>query len=88
MPNYIILSLKHSAKNKPCFWRADDAGYTNFLVSAGIYSEEKVKLDSDYYNDGRATLAIPITEEGFQSIGLKTTIDLTKVKELIKEVKS
>lgn len=52
--------------------------------TAGIYTEEQVKADPDYYNNRGSTLAIPLDEQGMASIGLKITMDLTKVKQLLK----
>jgi hypothetical protein len=80
--NYLILSLKHTVGNTPTFWRPDNSGYTDYIQSAGLYTEEQIKSEPSYYNDGFNTLAIPCTTEGLESIGLKTNIDLKKVKTL------
>ena len=88
MTNYIILSLKHSEGKRPTFWRPDDAGYTIFPFAAGVYTEEQVKKDPSYYNDGFNTLAIPLTSAGLESIGFKCSMDLTKVKALSKQAES
>lgn len=77
---FVILSLKHSEGKTPCFWRPDNAGYTNFPWAAGIYTEEQVNGDPEYYNDGYNTLAIPLTNDGMESIGFKCVMDLEKVK--------
>jgi hypothetical protein len=76
---YIILSLKHSTKKKPVFWRADGSGYTECPFVAGHYTEEQVKEHSHYYNDGRSTIAIPLTDAAMYNIGFEVTIDFDAV---------
>ncbi|MFN3802616.1 hypothetical protein [Belliella pelovolcani] len=82
---FIILSLKHTEGNVPTFWRPDDAGYTNTPWAAGVYTDEQVKADPGYYNDGYNTLAIPLSNQGLESIGFKCSIDLDQVKSLKKK---
>ncbi len=82
---YVILSLTHSEGPQPCFWRADDAGYTNFPWAAGLYTKEQVEANPGYYNDGYNTLAIPLTNEGMESIGFKCRMDLDQVNFLAKK---
>lgn len=72
---YIILSLNHGTGSSPCFWRANNAGYTEFPFAAGHYSEEQLKAHPDYYNNGISTLAIPLTEQGLNRLGFKCTYD-------------
>lgn len=72
---YIIISLKHSTKDKRCFWRAFNSGYTYYPFNAGQYDEALVKLKPDYYNDGISTIAIPLTDAAMASIGFKVKID-------------
>jgi hypothetical protein len=72
---YIIISLKHGTGVKPCFWKANDAGYTNYPFNAGIYDEEQVKARPDYYNNGYGSVAIPLTEEAMQKLGFKCSFD-------------
>lgn len=65
---FIIVSFKHSTKDKPCFWRANDAGYTTNPFMAGKYTKEQVQAQPDYYNDGIHTVAVPITGAAFDLI--------------------
>lgn len=79
---FFILSLKHSEKDSPTFWRPDNAGYTIFPWSAGLYSKAQVESDPGYYNDGYNTLAIEVSNKGLESMGFKCKMDLKKVKAL------
>jgi hypothetical protein len=81
--NYIILSVRHSSKDEPIFWRADDSGYINVPWGAGIYSEEQVKASPKYYNNGYDTIAIPLTDQGIRDSGLKFSIDSKLLKKFI-----
>lgn len=83
---YIIISLKHSTKDTPCFWRANNAGYTNFPFVAGQYTDEEVKAEPAYYDNGIDALAIPLTEAGLDSIGFKCSVDVKKVIELANKI--
>lgn len=84
---FVILSLKHSEGKKPCFWRPDNSGYTNFPWGAGIYSKDEVESDPGYYNDGVNTLAIPLSNSGLESIGFNCSMDLDKVAALSKQAR-
>lgn len=84
---YIILSLKHSEGSKPCFWRPDDAGYTTIPWAAGVYKKKAVEAEPEYYNNGYNTLAVEFSNEGFESIGFRCSMDLKKVKELSHKIK-
>lgn len=79
---FIIISLKHSEGKKPCFWRPNNAGYTIFPWAAGIYQKEEVENNPKYYNNGYDTVAIPLNNEGLESIGFKCEMDLNKVADL------
>lgn len=78
--HYIILSLKYSKKDEPIFWRSNNAGYTRIPWAAGIYTEEKVKNDPGYYNDGCNTIAIPLTDDAIEQSGLQFKLDMKAVK--------
>jgi len=82
---FIILSLKHSEGSKPTFWRPDNAGYTELPWAAGFYTKAEIEADPSYYNDGYNTLAIELSNEGIESIGFTSQIDLKKVKALSKK---
>jgi hypothetical protein len=82
---YIIVSLKHSEKDEACFWRSNDTGYTINPWQAGIYSEEQVKANPDYYNDGFNTIAVCITNSSLQKSGLKISINENQLKEYRKK---
>ncbi|HNC14205.1 MAG TPA: hypothetical protein PLF59_20660 [Cyclobacteriaceae bacterium] len=77
---YIILSLKHSRKDEPVFWCANDAGYTNSPFNAGRYTEAQIKESPRYYNDGFNSIAIPLTTQGLQQCGLKFSLNENEVK--------
>ena len=76
---YIILSLKHSTKDEACFWRADNSGYTTNPWQAGIYTEEQVTNDRDYYNDGFNTVAICINNSSLPNSGLSLAVNEKKI---------
>jgi hypothetical protein len=82
MTKYLILSLSHSTKTQPCWWRENCAGHTNYVVSAGKYTAEEINSDPDYYNNGRDTMAIPMTEAGFASIGFTESFNVSMVRKL------
>lgn len=78
---YIILSLKYSTKDEQVFWRSNNAGYTNVPWFAGIYTEEDVKGDPEYYNDGHNTIAIPLTNQAVkEDSGMQFTLDMKRLK--------
>lgn len=81
--HYIILSLKYSKPDEPVFWRSNDAGYTTIPWAAGIYTEEQVKRDPAYYNDGYNTIAVPLTDEGIEQSGLQFKLDMEAVKRFV-----
>jgi hypothetical protein len=62
MNTYIIISLKHTSNDTLAFWRANDHGYTTNPFLAGHYSEEQVKSDPEYYNDGYGSIAVPLSD--------------------------
>jgi hypothetical protein len=67
---YIIISMTHSSKEVICFWRADDSGYTENPWGAGIYTEEQVKANPKYYNNGYETVAVELTHNALMDAGL------------------
>ncbi|HYD21846.1 MAG TPA: hypothetical protein VEB40_10250 [Flavipsychrobacter sp.] len=73
--NFLIISLKHGSGKSPMFWRPQDAGYTSSPFAAGLYREDKVKSDSNYYNNGDSTIAVPVTEKIMGSIGFSCSYD-------------
>lgn len=81
--HYIILSLNHSIKTRPMFWRENNAGYTYVPWAAGLYTEEQVKGNPKYYNDGYNTIAIPLTDAGIHDSGLKFGLDIKKLKAFV-----
>lgn len=86
--DYIIYSLKHSTKKQPCFWRANNAGYTSFPFAAGHYTESQILNNHDYYNNGTNSIAIPLTEDGLESIGFKFTVDVKKIVALADQIEN
>lgn len=59
---FIVVSGKHSDKDGIMFWRPDNAGYTYNPFQAGIYSEETILNDLDYYCDS-SNVPINIKDE-------------------------
>lgn len=60
MKEFVIFSLKWSKGNFAVFWGPDNSGYVTNIAKAGRYSQEQIEDKSNYYNDGKATLAIPL----------------------------
>jgi hypothetical protein len=77
---YVIVSLKRSTKTETLFWRANDAGYTTNPWQAGIYSEQEVKAQPGYYNDGYNTIAICVTNSTLPDSGVKVLLDEKEVR--------
>lgn len=84
---YIIISLKHGTGEKPMFWRANNAGYTNSPFAAGIYTEEQVKGDPDYYNDGYSAVAVPLTDQAMGAIDFKCCFDEKAIEKFFQKSK-
>lgn len=70
MTEFFILSLKWTrTKNRKLgirqddpyvtFWGRDNAGYRWAVCEFGRYTEEQVRAESDYYDNGTDTLAVP-----------------------------
>lgn len=85
---YIIISLKHGTYDKVVFWRANDAGYTDYPFEAGIYTEEQIKSKPGYYNDGFSTVAVPLNDVALTRIGFKVVVDEEALTDLLKANKS
>lgn len=56
---YIIISLKHSEPEQLAFWGPNDTGYTSNPFAAGRYTEDQIKAQPAYYNDGHNSIAVP-----------------------------
>ena len=58
---YLILSLKWSNHHRfLVWWGPDDSGYYMSLDAAGRYTEEQIRSNESYYNNGDSTLAVPL----------------------------
>lgn len=68
---YIIISLKHGTGKQPMFWRANSAGYCYSPFAAGHYDEETIKANPGYYNNGKDSIAIPLTDFAMDTLGFK-----------------
>ena len=79
MNEYVIISLKHTNGKKPCFWRSNNQGYTWSPFAAGKYTEDQIKAEPEYYNNGTTDIAVPLTDAGMELIGLNVMIDVSKV---------
>jgi hypothetical protein len=60
------------------FWRDNNAGYTTSPFAAGMYDEQTVLDDWDYYNAGNS-VAIPLTDAAFNAIGFTCQFDVDKL---------
>ncbi len=58
---YYVVSLKHTSGDRICFWRPNDAGYTEILSDAGKYSKEQIEDNQSYYNNGEASIAVKVS---------------------------
>lgn len=82
---YYIISLKYTTKKELVFWRSNDAGYTTIIQQAGIYSEEEVKAQPTYYNNGYETIALPINTEAFHEIGMRVAYHSTNLEKFVRK---
>lgn len=85
---YIIISLKHGTGDKPCFWRADNSGYTEWPFAAGVYGEEQIKSRPDYYNNGYSAIAIPLTEQAMNNLEFKCSFNQEATIHFLQTAKS
>ena len=51
---FIIISLKHTEEDGIMFWNPDRAGYTYNPFRAGVYEEEDILNNLDYYHSGNS----------------------------------
>jgi hypothetical protein len=85
---YIIISLKHGTGTEPIFWRANNAGYTNSPFEAGHYTEEQVKAEPNYYNDGYSAVAIPLTDHAMSTIDFTCRFDEKAIEKFFEKSKA
>lgn len=85
---YIILSLKHGTGKKPCFWKANDAGYTDYPFNAGLYDEDQIKAQPDYYNNGYSAIAIPLTDTAMQMLGFECSFNEKAISHFLQPSKT
>jgi hypothetical protein len=83
--HYVIVSLNHSDKDGIAFWRANNSGYTTNPWQAGIYSEDEVNADPDYYNDGFNTVAVCINNSSVPYSGINIQLNKNEAKKYRKE---
>lgn len=57
---YYILSLKRSKGERLLWWRPNSAGYTYRLDDAGVYEQQVIDDQPEYYDNKESTMAIPI----------------------------
>lgn len=58
---YYILCLKRShSEDWLWWWKPRSHGHTQDLNEAGVYPQEMIDADPNYYNDGRTSKAIPV----------------------------
>ena len=74
MKEYYVISLKWTRADNICFWRPDNAGYTEYLDEAGIYTEEQINGAKTYYCNAIDTVAV----EKEQIAGLFTAHTICK----------
>lgn len=85
---YIIISLKYGTGEEPIFWKANDCGYTTSPFNAGIYSEEQVKGNPDYYNNGYSAVAIPLTDQAMSNIDFKCSFNQKAIEKFFQKSKA
>lgn len=85
MKTYIIINLFESKPEAPIFWRPDDAGYTFSPFAAGHYTEEQVMANPDHYNNGKDTIAVPLTDEAMDQLGFQCSISPEGYKTFCKQ---
>lgn len=58
---YFVLSVNHTTRESRfiLLWNPNNAGYCNRLHVAGIYTEEQVRKNLHYYNNGCDTISVP-----------------------------
>jgi hypothetical protein len=71
MRKFVIVNLERSSKDQVVFWKADDLGYTSNPFEAGIYDENVIKSQLDYYCEGD----VPIVLDELRSAGIKISVD-------------
>jgi hypothetical protein len=76
MKRYIIVSLSKSTPDTVVFWRADNAGYTSIPFLAGLYTEQEILNDLEYYTEN----SVPVPIEEFSNAGLKVTVNEKLIK--------
>ena len=59
---FLVLSLKWSRGGILTWWGPDDNGYVTDIDDAGRYTRVQVEKKENYYNDGRDTRAVPVTD--------------------------
>lgn len=86
---YIILSLSKSNHQITMFWLAHDLGYTDSIISAGLYHKDQVLARIDRYNNGISTVAIPCTRDALCTLGLYPVVaDYTNIDKFMTLVKT
>jgi len=66
MKRYFIISLSRSQKDSLVFWRAEDSGYTCIPFLAGIYTEQQILAQLDYYTENSVPVPVEDWEEVFK----------------------
>jgi hypothetical protein len=84
MKSFIIVSLKHSTEEEVVFWQANDSGYTSIPWFAGVYTEEQIRRDLNYYNDG-SNVPVELNYHELQKAGLLIKTLSTKLREYAKK---
>lgn len=86
---YIIISLSKGSADEPKFWKPNCAGYTSFPWAAGIYTEDEIKNNPEYFNNGYTTIAVPFHEVGIglESIGFDCSYNPHLLNKLYKDLK-
>lgn len=67
---FIVISAKHSDQDGIVYWRPDNAGYTYNPWQAGIYTEQQIKENLDYYCSGGNTAVDVNNTEALRMIGV------------------
>jgi len=81
MFKYHILSLKETNGDNIVWWGPNNRGYTSSLGDAGLYTQDQVMENLEYYNNHVDTIAVPVVFAENHHKRVVPIDKLTKLKE-------